>query len=270
MENKITLREFWGNKELLGIHCDTLEKANMLSKAFDNMGIKWRNDKSYLENNNWIDYKKDTVYYNDGSYTHLTFSEENNHIVYEFEDVDLSDNIENSITSIYSNKDKKIVVAKFNDNSEVKVKCREEDDFDLTIGVALAICYKMFGSKNQFKKMIEQLNQSQEKRTNINKKITLKEFFDSKRKLGISCRTRKEAITLLKEFNKLNKKWSDGKSYLSIFRRISFYGVEEEMIYCNDGTCFPKKFVRLRDFKLINFTDIIFEASDIISEDNND
>lgn len=43
----------------------------------------------------------------------------------------------------------------FADDSEVEVKCAPNDTFDLSVGVALAICYSIFGSRSQFLKFIK-------------------------------------------------------------------------------------------------------------------
>ena len=59
------------------------------------------------------------------------------------------------IVGIYPNEEKRVVVVKFNDSEEpIRVNCSADDNFDLTIAVALAIAYKNAGSKNQFKKKI--------------------------------------------------------------------------------------------------------------------
>lgn len=58
------------------------------------------------------------------------------------------------IKKIYVNKEKRLVIVKWIDGSSTKVKCQPGDDFCITIGVALAYCYKFFGSKNKFNKVI--------------------------------------------------------------------------------------------------------------------
>lgn len=59
------------------------------------------------------------------------------------------------IVGIYPNEEKRVVVVKFNDDDEpIRVNCSADDNFDLTIAVALAIAYKNAGSKNHFKKKI--------------------------------------------------------------------------------------------------------------------
>ena len=58
------------------------------------------------------------------------------------------------IKAIYVNESKRLVIVKWVDNTTTKVKCHPDDTFCITIGVALAYCYKFFGSKNKFIKVI--------------------------------------------------------------------------------------------------------------------
>lgn len=88
---KITLSEFFKNDEKLAILCDTEEKANLLLKAFDKMGKRWRSNQSYLEENNWRGFKEKTCYENDGTYCCKEFYLGTSYIVYEFEEVILED-----------------------------------------------------------------------------------------------------------------------------------------------------------------------------------
>ena len=71
---------------------------------------------------------------------------------------------ERVIKGIYPNQSKGIIVVKFQDDSIVKIKCCEEDEFDINIGVALAYAYKCFGSKSHFKKEVKRL--TKEKKEN--------------------------------------------------------------------------------------------------------
>ena len=61
------------------------------------------------------------------------------------------------IKAIYVNISKRLVIVKWIDNTTTKVKCHPDDEFCITIGVALAYCYKFFGSKNKFSKVISNL-----------------------------------------------------------------------------------------------------------------
>lgn len=89
LTDKITLKQFWKSKEKLAIHCDTEEKANKLSRAFDKMGKKWADGSRYISNNCWdATYKKDTCYSNAAGYCRIDWYKENGWKIYEFEDVD--------------------------------------------------------------------------------------------------------------------------------------------------------------------------------------
>ena len=72
------------------------------------------------------------------------------------------------IKGVYPNEKKKIVVVKFNDNSVVKVKCQKEDNFDIYVGVALAYCYKKYGTNSQFRKFVDKVTiKNKEKKENV-------------------------------------------------------------------------------------------------------
>lgn len=84
---KITLKEFWSSKETLAIHCDTEAKANVLLKAFHELGKTWLGGKSYLENNYWSVHEKYTCYYNDNLHDDIFYAIEHKIKVYSFDDV---------------------------------------------------------------------------------------------------------------------------------------------------------------------------------------
>lgn len=89
-----------------------------------------------------------------------------------------------------------------------------------------------------------------------NTKITLTEFWNSKKKLAIHCDTEEKAIKLLKVFDKMGKKWSAGKSYLG-----SNYwgGYEENTCYSNThGYCYINWFKK-NGYKIYEFKDVDFE-----------
>lgn len=92
---KITLKEFFESDERLVIHCDTEEKANKLLKEFDKLGKTWWVGESYLEYNDFNEYKDRTCYSNDGFYYDIEYYEDINIKVYSFEDIIFEpDNIE--------------------------------------------------------------------------------------------------------------------------------------------------------------------------------
>ena len=59
------------------------------------------------------------------------------------------------IRSIQINKTERIVTVVFVDGCVELIKCHKEDDFDVNIGVALAIAKHLYGSKNKFHKEVE-------------------------------------------------------------------------------------------------------------------
>lgn len=68
-------------------------------------------------------------------------------------------------------------------------------------------------------------------------KITLEEFWNSGEKLAIHCDTNEKAINLLKEFDKLGKRWCAGNSYINANYWTHY---KEEACYLNDGGCAKK------------------------------
>lgn len=84
---KITLSKFWNSKEILGIHCDTEEKAKILLKAFDKLGKKWITGDNYLKLNTYRTFKSKTVCYNDNTYGNV---DDCIGKIFEFDEVDLN------------------------------------------------------------------------------------------------------------------------------------------------------------------------------------
>ena len=90
--------------------------------------------------------------------------EKENKMLKKDNDILVKDAKKRVIKGIYPNQSKGIIVVKFQDDSIVKIKCCEEDEFDINIGVALAYAYKCFGSKSHFKKEVKRL--TKEKKEN--------------------------------------------------------------------------------------------------------
>lgn len=90
----------------------------------------------------------------------------------------------------------------------------------------------------------------------MSKKITLKEFFESKEKLAIHCDTEEKANKLLKEFDKLGKKWWAGESYLE-FNNFNMH--KHKTCYSNDGAYDEIEFYKDENYKIYSLEDIIFE-----------
>ena len=87
-------------------------------------------------------------------------------------------------------------------------------------------------------------------------KITLDEFWNSEDKLVIHCDTEEKAIKLLKEFDKLGKRWICGNSYINANYWTCY---REEACYSNDGACGKKNECELMNYKIYEFEDVIFE-----------
>lgn len=87
--------------------------------------------------------------------------------------------------------------------------------------------------------------------------ITLEKFFDSKEKLAIHCDNLSYANILLKYFNKLGKKWNDGKSYLEDNQWDKY---KSDTCYSNDGTYTSKDSY---EYKVYGFEEVILEENNI-------
>ena len=64
--------------------------------------------------------------------------------------------LEARVKRVYVNRNTRIVAVQWLDDSKTVVKCQPEDDFSVDVGVALAYCYKFFGSKTKFRKVIQE------------------------------------------------------------------------------------------------------------------
>ena len=65
------------------------------------------------------------------------------------------------------------------------------------------------------------------------RKITLKEFWESKQRMCIHCDTEEKANTLLKAFDRMGKFWSSNDSYLE---ESNWDDNKEDTVYYNNGT----------------------------------
>lgn len=59
------------------------------------------------------------------------------------------------IKKIYSNEAKRTVAVLFKDGDKRVVHCSENDEFDVYVGVALAVARKVYGSSEKFHKLVE-------------------------------------------------------------------------------------------------------------------
>lgn len=89
-----------------------------------------------------------------------------------------------------------------------------------------------------------------------NKKIVLKDFFESDKKLAIHCDTEEKANILLKVFDKLGKKWCSGVSYLE---DNNWETSKEETCYSNKGAYCTKEFYLNKNYKVYEFEDVILK-----------
>lgn len=65
------------------------------------------------------------------------------------------------IKGIYPQIKKRLVVVKFEDNSIVKLNCHEEDEFNVEVATALAIAYKVYGAKGEFRRQVKNLSKGE-------------------------------------------------------------------------------------------------------------
>lgn len=84
------------------------------------------------------------------------------------------------------------------------------------------------------------------------KKITLREFFESKQELAIHCNTEEKAKQLLSAFDKMGKKWNTGNRYTE-FNNWNNYG---QIIYYNDGTYATLRSIESNVCMVYEFEDI--------------
>lgn len=87
--------------------------------------------------------------------------------------------------------------------------------------------------------------------------MTLKEFWDSKEKLVIHCKTLEEAKIFCKASNKLGKTWSNKKSYLD---QTDWEVHRADTCYTNEGTYSPEFWYQENGYKVLNFEDIEWET----------
>lgn len=85
------------------------------------------------------------------------------------DDYDVEENLNKigseDISRIIVNEEKKIVVVIFKDNTKEVIKCSNEDNFSVYIGVALAIAKRYFTNNTRFHKVVDSLIEYQETKT---------------------------------------------------------------------------------------------------------
>ena len=88
---------------------------------------------------------------------------------------------------------------------------------------------------------------------NKNTKITLSDFFNAKEIVVIHCDTEEKAKQLLKAFDKMGKKWSNGESYLEV---TNWSMAEKETCYDNKGLYSSYKIYKENDFNIYEFENV--------------
>lgn len=86
----MTLKGFWSSKERLAIHCKTEEQAKIFCEASDKLDKTWCTKESYLDQNNWNEYKSKTCYSNNGEYCSEFWYQEHNYKIINFEDINFN------------------------------------------------------------------------------------------------------------------------------------------------------------------------------------
>ena len=100
---------------------------------------------------------------------------------------------------------------------------------------------------------LEKELQEVKKQLKTNKKITLKEFWESKEKLVIHCDTEEKAKTLLSAFDKIGKEWCTNNKYTS----KNYWKVyEEDTCYSNSFGYANKDFYTRQGATIYEFEDV--------------
>lgn len=104
---------------------------------------------------------------------------------------------------------------------------------------------------------------SKEKTKSV-KKMTLEEFFGSKKKLAIHCKTKEQSKILLKAFDEMGETWSSGDSYL---KDNNWEIYSAETCYDNKGYfCFEKCF-KEHECEIIEFKNIEFPKKKLTAKE---
>ena len=73
------------------------------------------------------------------------------------------------VENIYVNRDKRITVVEFEDGTKVKVKCGEDEKFDVYTAVTAAISEKIYGSNSALKRAIAEKTIDQKPKKKVGK-----------------------------------------------------------------------------------------------------
>lgn len=81
---KFNLNDYKGD---YAMHCKTKEEAESFCRFLHQNGREWRNEDSYLENDRWDRYERDTVYlFNNGSFGGVEYAKCEGSVILEWSD----------------------------------------------------------------------------------------------------------------------------------------------------------------------------------------
>ena len=83
--------------------------------------------------------------------------------------------------------------------------------------------------------------------------MTLKEFWESKEKLAINCKSRRQSNIFCEESHKLGKKWKEGQSYLE---ENQWQDYLEDTCYDNENQYTERRWYLQQDYRVLDFEDI--------------
>lgn len=170
-----------------------------------------------------------------------------------------------------------IAVLKDNNNTTVelpngkrgKAHCKD-DEYNEGIGVIIATaraygvdlqkCADLVSKKvnnkdlTELKSIIERAKQFLEKAEKQKYKITLKEFWHSEKTLGIHCNTEEEAITLLKAFDRLGKRWTILGDYYS--NETNYETYKQNTVYSNNHRYGSVEFFNREKINVYEFAEV--------------
>lgn len=84
-------------------------------------------------------------------------------------------------------------------------------------------------------------------------KITLEEFWKSKKPIAIHCNTEEKAGNLLRSFAAMGKRWNDGSSYVT-YNFYRFY--KQKTCYTNDGFYCYYEFYKNDGYKIYEYEEV--------------
>lgn len=81
---KFNLNDYKGD---CAMHCKTKAEAESFCRFLNQNGREWHNEDSYLENDRWDRYERDTVYlFNDGAFCDVEFAKREGCVILEWSD----------------------------------------------------------------------------------------------------------------------------------------------------------------------------------------